>query len=51
MEDNSELRYLTLQLMKIAIKTKKPFKVIARQYVRNMYTLYKILQKEDAKYR
>lgn len=41
---NSELRYLALELTKIAVKGKRPFKAVATEYVQNVYELQNVLK-------
>lgn len=36
---NSEMRYMTLELMKIASKKRKPFSHVASEFVQNVYRL------------
>ena len=43
---NSELRYLTLELMKLAVRQKKSFEEIAREYIRNVYLLKSLIERE-----
>ena len=42
---NTELRYITLELMKIAEKRKVPFKKVAAEFVENATTLHELIQK------
>ena len=44
---NAEIRQLTLELMKIAIRTKKSFEEVAKEYIRNVYYLSELLQEVD----
>lgn len=44
---NSELRYITLELMKIANKKKKRFKEVARDFIRNVYSLRRLVKKSS----
>lgn len=39
MDINSELRHLTLELMKIAIRKNKSFEEVAKEFVKNVYYL------------
>jgi len=41
---NSELRYLALELTKIATKKKQTFKAVAAEYMQNVYELQSILK-------
>ena len=41
---NSELRYITLELMKIANSRKTTFRKIAAEYMENAYSLAEMLQ-------
>jgi len=41
---NSEIRYLALELTKIAVKQKKPFASVASDFVKNVYELQSILK-------
>ncbi len=43
---NMELRMITLDLMKIAVKKKKSFKQVAREYINNVITLKKMLERD-----
>jgi len=45
---NSEMRIITLELMKLAAKQKKPFHTVASEYISNVYLLKRMLdgQKE-----
>ncbi|MDD5336944.1 MAG: hypothetical protein PHS02_00485 [Candidatus ainarchaeum sp.] len=45
---NSEMRIIALELMKLAIRQKKPFHKIAAEYISNVYLLKHMLdgQKE-----
>ncbi len=42
---NSELRYLTLELMKIAVQKGKTFKDIAHEFIDNVNYLSKLIEK------
>ena len=48
---NAEIRYLTLEIMKIALRKKKPFKLVAKEFVRNANTLQKLIKKAAYKQR
>ena len=41
---NSELRYIALELTKIAAQQKKPFGAVASEFVQNVYSLQTILK-------
>ncbi len=41
---NSEIRYLALELTKIANRKKKPFSAVASEYVQNVHDLQEILK-------
>lgn len=41
---NSELRYITLELMKLAQKRKSTFRRVAAEFVENAYDLSELLQ-------
>ncbi|VVB98505.1 Uncharacterised protein [uncultured archaeon] len=43
---NSEVRIITLELMKIAIRKKKGFAMVAREYIRNVYQLKHMLDSQ-----
>ena len=45
---NAEIRYLTIELMKIAIKKKKSFKKVAKEFVKNARTLQNIIKRVAA---
>ncbi|MEM3555818.1 MAG: hypothetical protein QXF56_03830 [Candidatus Micrarchaeia archaeon] len=36
---NSEMRFITLELMKLAQKKKKSFREVAREFIKNVYCL------------
>jgi hypothetical protein len=42
---NPEIRHIALELMKLAKKTKTPFKKIAKEYVQNVFDLQEIVVK------
>ena len=46
---NSEIRYLTLELMKIAVKKNKPFKDIAKEFVENVYYMKNLISSIEKK--
>lgn len=41
---NSEMRFITLELMKLSYRRKVPFGKIAVQFVRNVYSLEKLIR-------
>ena len=41
---NSEMRYITLELMKISERRKKPFAKVAREYISNVYRLRRLIK-------
>lgn len=41
---NSEMRYITIELMKLASKRKLAFRKVAGEFVENAYTLAEMLQ-------
>jgi len=43
---NSELRYLTLELMKLAYRQGKRFDEVAAEYIRNVYLLRSLIERE-----
>jgi len=45
---NSELRYMTLELMKLAEKRNVPFEQMAREYVKNTFCLRKAIEEKDS---
>lgn len=45
-----ELRYITLELMKLAYLKKKPFKKIAKEYIKNIVELNKIIESMEDGY-
>ena len=45
---NSELRYITLELMKLAEKHGTTFDEIAHDYVRNTFKLKKLIEEKDS---
>ena len=44
MDANSELRFIAMELTKIAEKRKRPFKAIAAEYIHNVYELDEMLR-------
>ncbi len=43
---NTEIRILTLELMKLAAKKRKPFVSMVKEYIRNTYTLKRMLEEQ-----
>ena len=41
---NSELRYIAMELTKLAAKRKKPFRAVAAEYILNVYDLEGMLR-------
>ncbi|MFH1470481.1 MAG: hypothetical protein ABIF01_01925 [Candidatus Micrarchaeota archaeon] len=41
---NSEVRYISLELMKIAVKEKRSFKEVASEFVDNVYYMHELIQ-------
>ncbi len=41
---NSEVRYISLELMKIAAKEKRNFKEVAGEFVDNVYYMHQLIQ-------
>jgi len=46
---NTELRYITVELMKIAAKRKVSFEVVAKEFLNNTYLLHEMIDKERKK--
>ena len=46
---NAEMRYLTLELMKIAAKRKSSFADVTNEFIDNVYSLEKLVQRKSAK--
>ncbi|MEM4295807.1 MAG: hypothetical protein QXS91_03305 [Candidatus Anstonellales archaeon] len=46
---NSEIRYITIELMKISARRKQPFSVIAREFVKNAKMLQFLIKKSAKK--
>jgi len=44
---NSELRYITIELMKIAAQRKQPFEEVAREFLRNANLLQKMIETSE----
>lgn len=45
---NSEMRYIALELMKLAQKSGKPFDEVAREYMENTARLQEMIMGEEA---
>jgi hypothetical protein len=43
---NTEIRYMTVELMKIAAKRKVGFDVVAKEFLENTYLLHDMIEKE-----
>jgi hypothetical protein len=46
---NSEMRFITLELMKQAQEKKKSFKEVAREFIANVYTLDRMVKESGVK--
>ncbi len=46
---NSEMRFITLELMKLAQKKRKNFKEVAREFISNVYTLDKLVKESGVR--
>ncbi|MGB9703663.1 MAG: hypothetical protein ACP5HJ_01025 [Candidatus Micrarchaeia archaeon] len=46
-EINSEIRYLTIELMKLAIQNKKSFKEISQEFIKNAFYLKELIKKSE----
>ncbi|MFP3950396.1 MAG: hypothetical protein ACLFUZ_04900 [Candidatus Micrarchaeia archaeon] len=44
---NSELRYITLELMRLAEKRNIPFEQMAEEYIQNTFRLKKLIEERD----
>lgn len=44
---NSELRYITLELMRLAEKKNLPFSQMAEDYVKNTFHLKKLIEEKE----
>ena len=44
---NSELRYITLELMRLAEKRNIPFEQMAEEYIQNTFHLKKLIEERD----
>ncbi|MEM2974145.1 MAG: hypothetical protein QW112_00750 [Candidatus Micrarchaeia archaeon] len=43
---NTEIRYITVELMKIAAKRKVSFESVAKEFLENAYLLHEMIGKE-----
>ena len=43
---NTEIRYITVELMKIAAKKKVGFESVAKEFLNNAYLLHEMIDKE-----
>ncbi|MEM4390009.1 MAG: hypothetical protein QXG98_05095 [Candidatus Micrarchaeia archaeon] len=41
---NSEIRYITLELMKLAARKKKPFRQVAAEFIKNVYAMRRLIK-------
>ena len=48
---NSELRYITVELMKIASQRNASFESVAKEFLSNAYILHEMIEKERKKSR
>jgi hypothetical protein len=46
---NSEMRFITLELMKLAQKKRKSFRHIAREFISNVYTLDRLIKESGVR--
>ncbi|NYZ76420.1 hypothetical protein H0N98_04175 [Candidatus Micrarchaeota archaeon] len=46
---NSEMRFITLELMKLAQEKKKSFREVAREFISNVYTLDRMVKESGVK--
>ncbi len=46
---NSEMRFITLELMKLAQKKKKSFREVAMEFISNVYILDKLVKESGVK--
>ena len=44
---NSEIRYITVELMKISTKRKMPFDKVAQEFLSNAITLHDMIQRVE----
>jgi hypothetical protein len=44
-EINSEIRYLTIELMKLAYQNKKSFKQVSKEFIENAFYLKEMIKK------
>ncbi|MEM3030331.1 MAG: hypothetical protein QXH27_01220 [Candidatus Micrarchaeia archaeon] len=42
---NSEMRYITLELMKLAAKRNKPFEQVAAEFITNVYAVRRLIKR------
>ncbi len=45
---NSEIRYMTIELMKIAAERKVPFEKVAQEFLSNTISLHEMIQKIES---
>lgn len=45
---NSEMRYIALELTKLSKRHRKPFKIVATEFVKNVYHLEGMLRSSSA---
>ncbi len=43
---NSEIRIIALELMKLASKKRKSFQQVAKEYIKNVYSLRQMLDRQ-----
>ena len=46
---NSEIRFITLELMKIAVKRKVPFRTVMDEFIQNVYQVERTIKKRALK--
>lgn len=46
---NSEMRFITLELMKLAHKKKKSFREVANEFISNVYVLDKLIKESGVR--
>ena len=46
---NSEMRYLALELMKLAVQRKQPFKLVMGEFIDNVFSLERSVRKRTLK--
>ena len=44
---NSELRYITLELMKLAKSSGRSFEEVAKEYIQNVYKLHALILRRE----